>query len=568
MVFILSTKKIKNGKKLGSLYCKGDYIHEGDDVFVLKGDLFNTSEEEVKNNLKKGTLSITKKKIGEYSFLYYDSKKNSLNLLSDRFGREVIFYYSNGRDFIVSDDFWSVVKLLRIGFDDINIQAIKESLMLFLPLHDETFINNIFTLPAATYINVNLKDFSMSMNTYWSYALKTNKMKKEQKKIDALDKLFERTITEIKEKNGDNKTYGIGVSGGLDSRIMAFYAKKAGLSLQSFIIGEERPHFFFKSRDHKNAQAICDSLDIPHKSISFDNISYHKKMKRDLEGNPIYSTQMFKYVEKLPDFDILLTGVGDMYVGSKIPKNIKHLTREELALEIFKMRGILRAPKSLFRRFLEITKLSPVKETFRTEIKGVVDEKDFQTANRRLKSFLSNKKSRSNYELYQDYVIAVQGSKNKSGAFESLCGKKDSHTIYGERVFDEALTWSEEDHIDRNLLKRFLNEKIPDLASIKSQNWLPPNGKKFGLNFASFLSLSSFILRGWGVMRYPQWSYERRFKRYAKNVMALKSPWFDTIFDKKVIWESYKNKSVDCRMFLQLLKIRVLLEKIRRMNIN
>lgn len=565
MGFIISNKEFVGGKKKGNLYWEGEGKQQGKYYTLLRGECFGTSEKELSLLIAQHPKGVPPANVGEYLSITYDEEKEDVHIITDRFGRETCYYYHKNKHLIITDNFWNIIKQAQFTYDDVNIQAIKESLMLFTPLNEETFIKNIYTVPAAANLHFNPITGKKQHKIYWSYKLQTKKRKKQKEKFDNLHQAFINITRNIKHNNDRNTIYGVGVSGGLDSRLTAYYAKKENMQLQSFIIGQKRPHIFFRSRDHKNAQQICKQIGIPHAEVAFNSETYETKMKKDIEKYPTGSAELFKYIHKaLPKFQVLLTGVGDMYVGSKIPENITKLSKKQLANEVLLKRGVLQPPKSLIQRFLEITKLQKTVAETHQEVPGIISKEDMNTARKRLINFFNNKQDRSNFELYQDYVIAIQGSKNKLGAFESMLGEKQNYSLYNHEVFDEALTWKEEELIDRTLLKAFVKARLPQLAAIKLQNWQPSMGKKFGSNLASASSLFSFIIRGWGVMRYPQWSYTKKFKRFAKKEFEKPSPWFDQIFDKTAVWEAYTKKTIDCRMFLQLLKLRRLLEKIKK----
>ena len=532
---------------------------------MIKGDLFGIDEEEIIRLLKEDPHHIPNEDIGEFLFIHYDNKKKTITITTDRFGRETCYYYFEKNQLIITDDFWQIIKNIKVTEKDINTQAIKEALMLFLPLNDETFVKGVFTVSAGSQTTINIATGEKTIHSYWSYRLKTNKNKGKKEKLDRLHEAFIKTAKDIAGNHSKRAIYGIGISGGLDSRIAAHYAMEAGMHLQSFIIGQARPHLILKSRDHKNAQQICRALDIPHKEVPFDSEPYEKKLRKDIEKYPAGSSEIFKYVHReLPHFNVLLTGVGDMYVGSKIPNKIEEMNKEQLAKKILIMRGMLKKPVSPLKRLMSILGIGKQKQTIRSKIPGIITKEEVGLAKERLITFLSRGQKRTNFERYQDYVIAIQGSKNKMGAFESILGEKETYSIYNHLVFNEALTWTEEELVNRKLLKDFVKERLPHLAEIKLQNWQPALGRNFGFNLESAASLFSFIIRGWGVMRYPQWSYTRKFKRFAKKEFRKKSPWFDHLFDNEAIWKSYREKTIDCRMFLLLLKMRRLLETIRK----
>jgi len=57
--------------------------------------------------------------------------------------------------------------------------------------------------------------------------------------INKLDHFVDQAIKRIRDMNPKTSIFGLGLSGGLDSRVVAYYAKKNNLPLKTFIFGEE-----------------------------------------------------------------------------------------------------------------------------------------------------------------------------------------------------------------------------------------------------------------------------------------------------------------------------------------
>jgi hypothetical protein len=71
MSYVISSKKIVNGEKIGKFYVKGKYYRDGENLLFLKGDVFNyNSDKELFNDIiQKGTEIIPELK-GEFFIIY------------------------------------------------------------------------------------------------------------------------------------------------------------------------------------------------------------------------------------------------------------------------------------------------------------------------------------------------------------------------------------------------------------------------------------------------------------------------------------------------------------------
>jgi len=135
--------------------------------------------------------------------------------------------------------------------------------------------------------------------------------------MEKLDSLFNQSMRRIKKLN-KGKTFGLGLSGGFDSALTAYYAKKNGLELKCFCFGHKNSDAF------RAAKEIAEKLDTNLKLLEIKE-SFLKKMWKDgISYNPMINLMYLSYCslsEDLPHFDVLLTGYnGDNLFGSHIKK--------------------------------------------------------------------------------------------------------------------------------------------------------------------------------------------------------------------------------------------------------
>ncbi|MDK2886934.1 MAG: hypothetical protein PWP54_1512 [Thermosipho sp. (in: thermotogales)] len=113
-----------------------------------------------------------------------------------------------------------------------NESFLYESIIYGTNFFNETHIKEIKKVEYGKYIEIDLNKFEFKEKKYWDFYLNSN-----IRNIDEASDIIERSIIETLENiEKDKKIFGIGVSGGLDSRILLYYAKKINFNVKPFII--------------------------------------------------------------------------------------------------------------------------------------------------------------------------------------------------------------------------------------------------------------------------------------------------------------------------------------------
>jgi hypothetical protein len=159
-----------------------------------------------------------------------------------------------------------------------------------------------------------------------------------------------------------------------------------------------------------------------------------------------------------------------------------------------------------------------------------------------------------------NYAISVLGQRNYCGAFESLLGTVKSYAPYVVTFFDVIKYWSEDDLYDRKLFLDFVKEKVPDLSSIRGQDYLPKLQNKKPSAFVRLFNLCRFVLLGVGVMNYNNWGKRREYRAFIKEKLK------DSLIDRYVAVEPllklfYENK-IDVSIINDLIKLNEILIKV------
>ncbi len=158
---------------------------------------------------------------GMFAFAIWDEKEKELFAARDRFGEKPFFYFFDGRHFL----FASEMKALWAA----GIEKIPNQKMLFNyitigytdnPSHpDETFYENIYKLPAASFLKFSFLYFQFSIQQYWDIDLAIqDKNISDQTAIEEFSHLL---TTAVKRRSRSDVPLGTSLSGGLDSSAIA-----------------------------------------------------------------------------------------------------------------------------------------------------------------------------------------------------------------------------------------------------------------------------------------------------------------------------------------------------------
>jgi asparagine synthetase B (glutamine-hydrolysing) len=171
-----------------------------------------------------------------YSFMANDKK--AITIANDFFGKNIVYYYHSSSIFIASNDFWEVVRTLnRKSTIIINNEFIKQTTIFNISLSEDTIVTGIKTLPPASYLEFTQNKFSISK--YDEIKFTPNLNLDLDTIVNKSYLLFKSFFNQLKvHKKG--AVFGVGLSGGQDSRMIASMALDSGLQLAPFCIGEKK----------------------------------------------------------------------------------------------------------------------------------------------------------------------------------------------------------------------------------------------------------------------------------------------------------------------------------------
>ncbi len=511
------------------------YILENEKYLILTvGDYFDIDDID---NLLLDSWEINPSKLTDvssaFSIVKIDKVEGNVYFATSKSGIENMYYYYKDEVFIITDDFWEAVNVIDPSFNDIDRQYLHETIINIYPLFEGTIIKNLYWVLPAKCGSYLCRSKHLIMQRYWDFYYQPIKDRSFDDAVEDMDRILNETMQKIKQKCG-NVQYSIGLSGGMDSRIIPYYAIKNGLMLNSFIIGEKRPLKILLSRDHKSARQLAKFYNLEHKEIEYNYDTFETRIKNSVMHNPLGGSQVFKLViNGLPKFEVLLNGGNGAIVGATLPEDILGMNEDAMIdyitrsfdnineISLFQDR-ISRALKYLFN-----INYQPKPKSI-TWLKKIVPPEIRENMKTKLRNFITERKGlgRSNLDIYGEYSTHFLGCRNRRGAFESICGHKRSFSIWSPFFVNEAMSWDVNYMLDRALLKELIRRKIPGIADIKTQSYETSIAKENVGKLQRIWALGIYLLRGAGTMGYNRWVKKREFKNEFKKIMNKNTLWF------------------------------------------
>ena len=252
----------------GTYYMRIDendtFISKGNDILVIKGylysDLSYTFEDLLDFFTKRYIDNSIKKFKGKYCGIYINLQDNSFIIFNDQLGLNDIYYYYKSDELIIGDKFVDFFTVKDFSKKDLDSTALSEFLLYEHVFLDRTFIKDIKLLKYATIKKIRLNGGKSYELQFWKYDFNEDKSFNREEAMQKLDSLFRKSIQRIHLRNPDRE-FLIGLSGGLDSRLVAKYAIQEGMKVQPFVFSNENSDAFFVS------QQIAETLNLDLKKF-------------------------------------------------------------------------------------------------------------------------------------------------------------------------------------------------------------------------------------------------------------------------------------------------------------
>lgn len=476
------------------------------------------------------------------AFSVVSCKESMCYLASFYGGIETLYYYCNKKKFMVSDNYWEIVKEVKPKYEDLDVEAIKKMMVLgYTTIEGNTFIKHCSILRPGHKVVYSSKDNNCVDEIYIEFRTKS-KITDIDDAVSQIDRALDDAMKSIRRMCGD-VTYGLGISGGLDSRVIPHYALKNNMRLTCFNNCIKRPKTFLLSRSCKNARKIAKIYGLQYKEIEWTTKKLKEKKKLKLEFYPMgpqdSGTDICKYeVDEFPQFDVLLTGGSGTVIGATLHKDIETMSNEDIIDYIIRYYGRNMGntvTTSRIQRGIEFifgTKLDGNKK--KNKCMDLVGDDVKNNVRYEITQFVLERKQNgfTNFDILYDYGINVVSYQNRYGAYESRFGSKRSFSIYIPFLLRKCLDFSPELLEDRFVLEELIRKKIPEVSEIRAETFLDSpkkNGKRY-YKLHRILLIVSYLLRGNGSYTYHYYYKKKEIQREFFSDMNNSNEWFYRIF--------------------------------------
>jgi len=292
---IVFNGEIYNYKKLRYELSDWDFKTESDTEVILA-------------SFKKWDINCFEKFIGPFAIVIYDRESQKIIIARDRMGEKPLFCFQNKAGIYFSSEIKGLVpffdsepKINKSAFDDyLHYQYVPEP---------DTIVDGVTKVVAGSVIEYELRSFSRTDNEFWSWS----NPNLQQKNISIHD--VENCLkTAVQSSLVSDVPLSIGLSAGLDSATIAYFAKEAGVDLTSFTVGyKNRPSYDERSgaSDIANYFGIKNySVEINLDDFSDNFLTFVSSLSEPIADAAGYGHYLVPKVISEHGFKVMFTGIG------------------------------------------------------------------------------------------------------------------------------------------------------------------------------------------------------------------------------------------------------------------
>lgn len=370
--------------------------------------------------------------------------------------------------------------------------------------------------------------------------------------VESLDTALRDMANEMSASFSD-ASFGLGLSGGLDSRIALHYFQEQGIEPYCFNISVSKPHHVLLANNVKRSRDLARIASCNYRDIEWKPGCISEKMDMLLRMQPLgtagHYTNAFKYEESnFPHIDVLLTAgqvLGSHLVGASAPLNSAEMSVSEIVDYLFLKRNCdsvraFRYDVQMVRRHLGKGLLNEDKGPGAEVWNALATDEAREELRAMIRSDVENKLNEDwcPADIFLEFITNTQSSIARYGAYESRFGTMRSFTLYSPHMFKAGLEWDVSLIEDRKILKELIRKKIPRFASIGEERI--GSVKQRNSKAAILLNKLEFFLRGDGIMADEWRSGNGKILAQFEQDMTNDCVWFKSLFPKTEDWKKMK----------------------------
>ena len=294
-----------NGEIYNYLELKKDLLN--------KGYVFSTSSdtEVLLNSFIEYGISCINSFIGMFSFSIFDKHKDEFFIVRDRLGVKPLYYTKNNQEIIFSSEIKSILKIDN-SYLKLNKQAISSYMSFRYPITNNTFFQNINSLPPAHYLKIS-KSFKVKTVEYWNLSNSFMEQKNDHGEEYYLKKLKILLESSVRYRMISDVPLGAFLSGGVDSSIITCIMSNNNTKpIKTFSVGFEEKGY----NEFEYASLIASKFKTDHRELTITGADYINTMEELISykdaplsvPNEVPLYLMCKELKK--DITVVLSGEG------------------------------------------------------------------------------------------------------------------------------------------------------------------------------------------------------------------------------------------------------------------
>lgn len=250
---------------------------------------------------------------GMFAIALVDLEKQKLILGRDRVGLKPLFYFKNENALVWASEIKSILKNEYIK-PEINWNGVYTNFLFQTTLAPETCFQNIFSLEPASFLILDLNDFTSSKQFYWNFPTEKLENVTEDEVAEEVDQLLSESV---KEQLFADVPVTSMMSGGIDSTLITAKAKPFKNEINAFTISYQ-----FSESEVKNASLMAKKIDIQHEVKKVSDEEVLNQLKENIQHfeEPYSSLEVLMNAAefaKNKGFKVVLSGNGadELFAG-------------------------------------------------------------------------------------------------------------------------------------------------------------------------------------------------------------------------------------------------------------
>jgi hypothetical protein len=247
---------------------------------------------------------------GRYAAVYIPATGNALRAIQDHAGEGEIYERQVNDGAFLATNFADLCDATAPTEKELDDVAATSFRVVGCPIGERTLLQGARRLPPGAIASIDRN--GLKLDPMWRYKRDHDDPFDQHTATEALDAALELAANRAL-RSSPGPRVAIGISGGLDSRVAAWYLKRAGAELTGYFFGETG------TDSHRIAMEVAAALHVPLIPLGC-NRTFPRFFSPLLESRPSADLEWAKYASarhKLDSADALASGyLGDHLFGS------------------------------------------------------------------------------------------------------------------------------------------------------------------------------------------------------------------------------------------------------------